>query len=73
MKLNENSKQKLNHDEGWCECKELGDSSSCKDDFMQNPSTWDCECNKACKIDKYLNIQNCSCEKTSVCCISISM
>ena len=23
----------------------------------------DCECNKACKIDEYLNIKKCSCEK----------
>ena len=30
---------------------------------MCNASTCDCECNKACKIDKYLDIQNCSCEK----------
>ena len=22
-----------------------------------------CECNKACKIDEYLDIKNCSCEK----------
>ena len=30
---------------------------------MCNPSTCDCECNRACKIDKYLDIKNCSCEK----------
>ena len=30
---------------------------------MWNPSTCDCECNKACKIDEYLDIKNCSCEK----------
>ena len=23
----------------------------------------DCECNKACKIDEYLDIKNCSCKK----------
>ena len=36
-RLNEslcNSKQKWNHDECWCECKELDDWSSCKDDYL---------------------------------------
>ena len=27
---------------------------------MWNPSTCDCECNKASKITKYLDIKNCS-------------
>ena len=30
---------------------------------MCNPSTCDCECNQACKIEKYLDTKNCSCEK----------
>ena len=30
---------------------------------MWNPSTCNCECNKACKIDEYLDITICSCEK----------
>ena len=25
---------------------------------MWNPSTCDCECNKSCKVDEYLDIQN---------------
>ena len=37
---------------------------------MWNPSRWDCECNKACKIDEHLDIENCSCgsiqEKTFI-------
>ena len=33
---------------------------------MWNPSTCDCECNKACKIDEYLDIKNCSCEKNLI-------
>ena len=33
---------------------------------MWNPSTCDCECNKACKIDEYLGIKNCSCEKNLI-------
>ena len=30
---------------------------------MCSPSTCICECNKACKIDEYLDIKNCSSEK----------
>ena len=30
---------------------------------MWNPSTCDCECSKACIIDEYLDIKNCSREK----------
>ena len=28
-----------------------------------NPSMCDCQCNKACRIDKYLDIENCSWKK----------
>ena len=34
-----NSKQKLNHNECRCECKELVDWRSCKDDYMWNLNT----------------------------------
>ena len=30
---------------------------------MSNHSTCDCDCNEPCKIDKYLDIKNCSCKK----------
>ena len=30
---------------------------------MWNPSACDCWCNKLCKIDKSLDIENCSCKK----------
>ena len=58
-----NSKQKWNHAECRCECKELDNWGSCKDDYMCNPNTYDCEYNKACKINEYLDIRNCSYEK----------
>ena len=58
-----NSKRKWNLDECRSECKKKDDWSSCKYDYMRNPSTCDCECNKTCKIDKYLDINNCSREK----------
>ena len=56
-------KTKWNHDECWCECKKLDDSSSCKDDYLRNSSTCDCECNKAWKICAYLDIKNFSCKE----------
>ena len=37
--------------------------SSCKDDYMWNPITCDCECNETFKIDEYLDIKNCSWKK----------
>ena len=51
------SKQKWNHDECRCECKELDDWGSCKTDYMWNARTCDYERNKTCKVDKYLNIK----------------
>ena len=45
-----NSKQNWNHDECWCECKELDNWSSCKDDYMLNSSPCHCERNKVWKI-----------------------
>ena len=47
----------------WCKCKKLDGCNSRKDDCIRNPSTCDCECNMACKIDKYLDIKNFSCKK----------
>lgn len=58
-----NSKQKRNHNECRCQYKELDDCSSCKNDYMRNPSAFHCKCNKACKIDENLYIKNCLCAK----------
>ena len=46
-----------------CECKELDDLGFCDKDCMWNPSTCNCKCNKACKVDEYLDTKNCSCKK----------
>ena len=47
-----NLKQKWNDDKFRYEGKELDNWSSCKDNYIWNPSTRDCECNKAaCKTD----------------------
>ena len=53
----------MNHDECQCEYKESDDWSSCKKGYTENPSTYNCECDKACKIGEYLDIKNCSCKK----------
>ena len=37
-------------DESRCKCKELDDWYSRRDYYMWNPSTCDCECNRACKL-----------------------
>ena len=58
-----NSKQRWNHDECWCKCKELNDWCSCKDDYIWNPNTCDYECKKAHKVNEYVVFKNCSCEK----------
>ena len=34
---------------------------------MQNPSTYHFERKKACKIDEYLYVKNCSCKKRLFC------
>ena len=39
------------------------DCSPCEDNYVCNSRPWDCECNKACKIERYFDIKNCSCEK----------
>ena len=43
--------------------KELDNWSSCEQDYMWNLSTCDCECNKAWKINEYLDVGNYFCEK----------
>ena len=55
-----NPKQKWNHDECKYECKEVDGWNCCKKDYMWNPITCDCECNKACKIDEYVDTKNCT-------------
>ena len=46
-----------------CESKGLDDWGSCKKGYIWSPSTCDCECDKKCKIDKYLDTKDCSCKK----------
>ena len=34
--------------------------------FIWNPSNFECECDKSCDIDEYLNYENCKCKKKLV-------
>ena len=58
-----NSKQKWNNNEHKCACKKLDDWDSCKNYCLWNLSTFDVECNNACKTGEYLNINTCLCKK----------
>ena len=37
--------------------------SSCKQDYKWNPNLCNCNCNKACRIDDYLDMKICFLEK----------
>ena len=54
------SKKEWNHDKYRCECKELNGQDPCKDNSAWNPSTCDCEYDKACGVGKH---KNCECKK----------
>ena len=49
-----------------CECKELIDKGVCDKGFIWNPSNFQCECNKACDVGKYLDYENCKDSKKLV-------
>ena len=61
-----NSKQKWNHNECQCECKKLDDWGYCEKGYMMTPSTCNCKCSQACKIDEYLDTKTCSYEKLPI-------
>lgn len=44
--------------------KNQDDGGFCKNDYVWNRSTCDCECNRSCKVDKYLDIENCSLKRS---------
>ena len=56
--------KKWKYDECPCACKELDDWRFYERDYMWNLSTCDCDCNKACKIDEYLDTKSRLCKKT---------
>ena len=58
-----NSKQRLNENKCMCECKELIDNGVFDKGYVWNPSNCECECDKSCNIDKYLDYSSCKCRK----------
>ena len=40
--------------------------SICDKGFIWNPSNCECECDKSCDIDEYLEYENCNCRKKIV-------
>ena len=48
------------------ECKELIDKGVCDKGFIFNPSNCECECDKSCGINEYLDYSNYKCRKKLV-------
>ena len=46
-----------------CECKQLIDKGVCDEGFIWNLSNCECECDKSCNIDQYLDYSDCNCKK----------
>ena len=59
-----NNKQRWNDDKCKCECKELIDKGVCDKGSIRNPNN--CECDKSCDIDKYLDYENCKCRLAKI-------
>ena len=57
------NKQRWNDDKYRCECKELIDKRTCDKGFIWNPSNCECECDKSCDIEEYLDYKNCNWRK----------
>ena len=50
----------------WCECKELIDKGVCDQGYTWNSSNCECECDKSCDFNEYLDYKNCKCKKKLV-------
>ena len=58
-----NNKQLWNEGKCRCEHKELIHKGSCDKGFIWNPSNNECECDKSCDVEEYLDYENCKCIK----------
>ena len=62
-----NSKQIWNKYKCRCERKEdLTNKLVCYKEYIWNPSTFSCECDKVCDVGQYLDYKNCICRKSIV-------
>ena len=57
-----NDQRRWNSDKSRCESIELIDKGKCDDGFFWNPSTCECECDKSCDADEYLDYL-CKCRR----------
>ena len=53
-----NNKQRWNHDNCRCACKELINRGACNKVFIWNSSNCECECVKLCDVGEYLDYEN---------------
>ena len=58
-----NSKQRWNEDKCRCDCKEFIDKGVCDKGYCFNSSNCECEYDKSCDIDEYLDYSKCKCRK----------
>ena len=58
-----NNKQRWNKEKCRRECKELIVKGVWDKGFIWHPSNCECECDKACDVEKYLDYENCKCRK----------
>ena len=49
----------MNSDKFRCECKQSIDKGRCDEEYIWNPSTFACECDKSCDVAEYLDYMNC--------------
>ena len=50
-------------DKCWCECKKLIGKGVCDRGYIWSPSNCECECDKSCDVEEYLDYKNCKCRK----------
>ena len=53
-----NNKQRWNDDKCRWERRELIDKRICNKGFIENPTNYECECDKSCDLDEYLDYEN---------------
>ena len=62
-----NNKQRWNDDKCRFRSKELIDKGVCDKGSIWDPSNCECECDKLCDADDYLNCENCKRRKKLIC------
>ena len=58
-----NKKQRWNNDKCRSQRKELIDNGRCDKGFACNLSNCECECDKLCDVEEYLDYKTCKCRK----------